>query len=43
MDDLGKDERLDLDDNELEYDVDDYGGEEEEFEEREEEYYELVN
>lgn len=43
MDDLGKDERLDLDDNEPEYDADDYGGEEEEFEEREEEYHELVN
>lgn len=35
MDDLGKDERLDLDDNEPEYDADEYGGEEEEFEERE--------
>ncbi|RID61292.1 hypothetical protein BRARA_E00453 [Brassica rapa] len=43
VDDLGKDERLDLDDNEPEYDADDYGGEEEEFEEREEEYHELVN
>ncbi|CAF1805316.1 hypothetical protein Bca4012_028806 [Brassica carinata] len=42
VDDLGKDERLDLDDNDPEYDADEYGGEEE-FEEREEEDHELVN
>lgn len=40
VDDLGKDERLDLDDNEPEYDPDEYGGEEE-FEERED--HQLVN
>lgn len=40
VDDLGKDERLDLDDNEPEYDPDEYGGEEE-FEEREN--HDLVN
>ncbi|KAG2326122.1 hypothetical protein Bca52824_008850 [Brassica carinata] len=39
VDDLGKDERLDLDDNDPEYDADEYGGEEEE----EEEDNELVN
>ncbi|CAH8301674.1 unnamed protein product [Eruca vesicaria subsp. sativa] len=36
VDDLGKDERLDLDDNDPEYDADEYGGEE--FEEREEDH-----
>ncbi|KAF8099719.1 hypothetical protein N665_0238s0047 [Sinapis alba] len=40
VDDLGKDERLDLDDNDPEFDADEYGGEEE-FEERED--HELVN
>jgi len=43
VDDFGKDERLDLDDNEPEYEAEEYGGEE--FEERElgQEDHELVN
>lgn len=43
VDDFGKDERLDLDDNEPEYEPEEYGGEE--FEEREvgQEDHELVN
>ncbi|CAH2057974.1 unnamed protein product [Thlaspi arvense] len=43
VDDFGKDERLDLDDNEPEYDPEEYGGEEFEERELEQDDHELVN
>lgn len=43
VDDFGKDERLDLDDNEPEYETEEYGGEEFEEREVEEEYDESIH